>query len=68
MERYPMQADEQQPQYQRRPESTTGTRQEVALPPFGLAQEGRLTARERSRRRRQRLRQLLQQQAPPQAE
>ena len=63
-----MQADEHQPPHQRNPESTTGKQQDGALPPFGVAKEGRLTARERSRRRRQRLQQLLQQQAQPQAE
>ena len=63
-----MQADEHQPQHQRRPGSTTGTRQQGTLPPFGLAKEERLTTRERSRRRRQRLQQLLQQEITPQAE
>jgi hypothetical protein len=63
-----MQAEEHQPQHQRRPESSTGTRQEGTLPPFRLVKEGRLTARERSRRRRQRLQQLLQQEIKPQAE
>jgi hypothetical protein len=63
-----MEVDEHQSQHQSSPESTTGTRQERALPPFRLVKEGRLTARERSRRRRQRLLQLLQQQAQPQAE
>jgi hypothetical protein len=68
MEGHLIQADEHQPQHQRRPESTMGTQQDGALLPVRLTKEGRLTARERSRRRRQRLRQLLQQHAPPQAE
>src|SRR2546426_483329 len=68
VEGFPMQAEEPQPQHQRRPESPPGTWQDGALPPFRLAKEGRLTARERSRRRRQRLQHLLQQQAPPRAE
>jgi hypothetical protein len=63
-----MQAEEHQPQHQRRPESTPGKRQEGALPLFGLTKEVRLTARERSRRRRQRLQHLLQQEIKPQAE